>query len=115
MARSGDAMDVDAFTKGSKGASKGSGKKQDSEVVCWCCEKKSHRASECRKKHEDNDIGKSKRSMTDDSTREEQQETVQVNCHKCGKIGHMSKDCRSIPKLTTRWQRRDASNWQVSI
>ena len=28
-ARSGDAMDVDAFTKGSKGASKGSGKKQD--------------------------------------------------------------------------------------
>ena len=29
-ARSGDAMDVDAFTKGSKGASKGSGKKQDS-------------------------------------------------------------------------------------
>ena len=29
-ARSGDAMDVDAFTKGTKGASKGSGKKRDS-------------------------------------------------------------------------------------
>ena len=37
-ARSGDAMDVDAFTKGSKGASKGSGKKQDSEVVCLYCD-----------------------------------------------------------------------------
>ena len=36
-ARSGDAMDVDAFTKGSKGASKGSGKQQDSEVVFWYC------------------------------------------------------------------------------
>ena len=36
-ARSGDAMDVDVFTKGSKGASKGSGKKQDSEIVCWNC------------------------------------------------------------------------------
>ena len=33
MARPGDAMDVDAFTKGSKGVSKGSGKKQDSEGV----------------------------------------------------------------------------------
>ena len=33
-ARSGDAMDVDAFTKGSsKGASKGTGKRNDSEVV----------------------------------------------------------------------------------
>ena len=40
MARSGDAMDADAFTKGSKGASQGSGKKQDSEVVRWYCEKK---------------------------------------------------------------------------
>ena len=33
MARPGDAMDVDAFTKGSKGVPKGSGKKQDSEEV----------------------------------------------------------------------------------
>ena len=32
MARSVDAMD-DAF-------SRGFGKKQDSEVVCWCCERK---------------------------------------------------------------------------
>ena len=47
-ARSGDAMDVDAFTTGSEGASKGSGKKEESEVVCWYCEKKGHRASECR-------------------------------------------------------------------
>ena len=35
-ARTGDAMDVDAFTKGSsKGAPKGCGKHKDSEVVCW--------------------------------------------------------------------------------
>ena len=34
-----NALDVDAFTKGSKGASKDSGEKHDSEFVCWCCEK----------------------------------------------------------------------------
>ena len=66
-ARSGDAMDVGAFTKGSKGASKGSGKKQDSEVVCWHCEKKGHRASDCRKKERDNDSGKQKGSKKGDS------------------------------------------------
>ena len=65
MARSGDAMDVDAFTKGPKGASKGSGEKQDSEVVCFSFEKKSHRASDCREK--DNDSGKSKGSKTGDA------------------------------------------------
>ena len=54
MARKGDAMDVDAFTKGSsKGASKGAGKSKDSEVVCWYYEKKGHRASDCRKKQRD--------------------------------------------------------------
>ena len=34
-----NALDVDAFTKGSKGASKDSGEKQDTEFVCWYCEK----------------------------------------------------------------------------
>ena len=34
----GDAMDVDAFTRGSKGASEGPGKTQDSEVVCLVTE-----------------------------------------------------------------------------
>ena len=35
MAPKGDAMDVDAFSKGSpKGASKGARKSKDSEVVC---------------------------------------------------------------------------------
>ena len=48
--RSGDAMDVDASMKGSTSASKGSGIKQDSKIVCWYCEKKGHRASDCRKK-----------------------------------------------------------------
>ena len=34
-----NALDVDASTKGSKGASKDSGEQQDSEFVCWYCEK----------------------------------------------------------------------------
>ena len=34
-----NALDVDAFTKGSKGGPKDSGDKQDSEFVCWYCEK----------------------------------------------------------------------------
>ena len=50
MAKTGDAMDVDAISKGSsKGASQGAGRGKDSEVVCWYCEKKGHRASDCRK------------------------------------------------------------------
>ena len=79
-ARSGDAMDVDAFTKGSKGASKGSGKKQDSEVVCWYCEKKGHRASDCRKKQRDNDSGKSKGSKKDDSKGKSNKEQFKGKC-----------------------------------
>ena len=40
IARKGDAMDVDPFSKGSsKGASIGVGKNKDSDVVCWYCEK----------------------------------------------------------------------------
>ena len=95
MARSGDAMDVDAFTKGSKGASKGSGKKQDSEVVCWYCEKKGHRASDCRKNQRDNDSGKSKGSKKGDSKGKSNKEKFKGKCYKCGKTGHMSKECRS--------------------
>ena len=95
MATSGDAVDVDAFTKGSKGASKGSGKKQDSEVVCWCCEKKGHEASECRKKQKDNDSGKSKGSRKGDSKGKNNKKEFKCQCDKCGKIGHVSKDCRS--------------------
>ena len=67
MARSGDARDVDAFTKGSTGASKGCCKKQDSEALCWCCEKKGNRASDCRKKQRDHDEGQSKGSRKGDS------------------------------------------------
>ena len=88
-------VDVDAFTKGSKGASKGSGKKQVLEVVCWCCEKKGHRASDCRKKQRDNDSGKSKGSKKGDSKGKNNKEKTKGKCYKCGKTGHMSKDCRS--------------------
>ena len=94
MARTGGAMDVTAFPKGSTGASNGSGKKQDSEVVCWYCEKKVHRASDCRKEQKDNDSGKSKvqrrRQQRGRTTRK-----IKGKCYKCGKMGHMSKDCRS--------------------
>ena len=94
-ARSGDAMDMDPFTTGSKGASEGSGKKQDSEVVCCYCEKKGHRASDCRKKQRDNDSGKSKGSKKGDSKGKSNREKFKGKCYKCGKTGYTSKDCRS--------------------
>ena len=114
MARSGDAMDVDAFTNGSKGASKGSGKKQESEVVCWYGEKKGHRASECRKKQKDKDSGTSKGSKTGDSKGKSNKKGFKGKCYKCCKIGHMSRE-RVHVKLATSWRRRDASKWQASI
>ena len=51
----------------SKGASKGTGKDKDSEVVCWYCEKNGHRGSDCRKKQKDHDKGQSKGSKKGDS------------------------------------------------
>ena len=74
MARSGDGVDVDAFTTGFKGASKGFGKNKDSEVVCWYCEKKGHRACDCRKKQKDHDGGRSKGSKKRRQRRKRQQE-----------------------------------------
>ena len=94
MARSGDAMDVVAL-RFPKGASKGSGKKQDTEVELWCFEKKGHRASECRKKQKDNDNGKSEGSETGDSKGKNNKKEFESKCCMCGNIGHMSKDCRS--------------------
>ena len=76
-------------------ASKGSGKKQDSEVVCWYCEKKGHRASDCRKKQRDNDSGKSTGFKRGDSRGKSNKETFKGKCYKCGKTGHRSKECRS--------------------
>ena len=56
LAKMGNAMDVGAFSKGSsEGASKGAGKGKDSEVVCWYCGKKGHRAPDCRDKQKDLD------------------------------------------------------------
>ena len=65
QARSGDEMDVDAFTDGSKGASEGSGKKQDSEVVFLYFVNKGHRASDCRKQRDNS--GKSEGSKKGES------------------------------------------------
>ena len=118
MARSGDAMDVDAFTKGSKGASKGPGKKQDSEVVCWYCEKKSHRASFCRNKQKDNDSGKSKGSKKGDSKGKSNKEKFKGKCYKCVARQVTSQEIadpkkRVHSKLASRWQ--SASRWQAPI
>ena len=52
----------------------------DSEVVCWCCEKKGHRVSDCRK---------------GDSKGKSNKEKFKGKCYKCGKTRHMSKECRS--------------------
>ena len=64
-------------------------------VERWCCEKKGHRASDCRKKHKDNDNGKSEGSETGDSKGKNNKKEFESKCCMCGKIGHMSKDCRS--------------------
>ena len=63
--------------------------------MCWYCEKKGHRASDCRKKQRDNDSGKSKGSKKGDSKGKNNKEKFKGECYKCGKTGHMSKDCRS--------------------
>ena len=61
MTKPGDAMDVDSFSKGSpKRASQRFGEGKNSEVTCWFCEKKGHRASECRKRQTGGGKGKSK-------------------------------------------------------
>ena len=63
--------------------------------MCWYCEKKGHRASDCRKKQRDTDSGKSKGSKKGDSKGKSNKEKFKVKCYNCGKTGHMSKDCRS--------------------
>ena len=93
--------------------------KQDSEVVCWYCEKKGHRASDCRKKQRDNDSGKSKGSKKGDSKGKSNKEKTKGKCHKCGKTGRMSKDCRS--KETSAFEAGDelaqsgCIEWQAKI
>ena len=81
MARSGDAMDVDAFTKGPKGSSKGCGKKKESrrKVI----EAAGHRR------------WKVERFQKGDSKGKNNKKEFKGRCYKRGKIGHMSKDCRS--------------------
>ena len=93
-----------------KGASKGSGKKQDSEVVCWFCEKKGHRASDCRKKQRDTDSGKSKGSKKGDSKGKSNKEKFKRNATSvarqvtCQRIADPKK--LVLPKLATNWQRQ---------
>ena len=83
-------MDVDAFSKRSyKGASKGTCKSTDSVVVCWYCEKKGHRASDCRRKQTDHDKGQSKTSKKGDSKGKGNKKEFKGKCYECGKTGHM--------------------------
>ena len=70
-------------------------KGEDSKVVCWYCEKKGHRASDCRKKQRDHDKGQSKGSKKGDSRGKGNNKEFKGNCCKCGNMGHTSKDCRS--------------------
>ena len=67
MSKTGDAMDVDASKGSSKGAFQGARNGKDSEVVCWYCETKGHRASECCKKQKDFDKGQPKGTKKGDS------------------------------------------------
>ena len=97
IAKTGDAMDADAFSKGSsKGASLGAGRSKDSEVLCWYCES----ASDCRKKQEEHDRGQPKGSKKGDS---------KGKCNKKRRNADPKKRLHS--KLATSWQRRDASKW----
>ena len=63
--------------------------------MCWYCEKKGHRALDCRKKRRDNYSGTLKGSKKGDSKGKSNKEKFKGKCYKCGKTGHMSKDCRS--------------------
>ena len=88
MAILGDAIDVDAFTEGSKGACKGSGKKQDSEVLCVVIAR--------RRIIELPNVARSRRTTTVESRkvprehRDEQQEIVQRQMlQKCQDWSHV--------------------------
>ena len=52
------------------------------EVSCWFCEKKGHRASECRKKSKDLKKG-------DDKSARKGKKGFEGKCFKCGKPRHM--------------------------
>ena len=86
-------MDADSFSESLQGASEGSGKGKNSGVTCWFCEKKGHRASECRKRQKGSGKGKSEGSKNGDG--KGAGKGKEGFGGQSGKSGHMSKDCRS--------------------
>ena len=60
----------------------------------WYCEKKGHRASDCRKKQKDHDRGQPKRKKGDSKGKGNKKQ-FKGKHEKCGKMGHVLKDCRS--------------------
>ena len=77
------------------GASKGTGKSKDSAVVSCFCKKKGRRVYDCCKKQKDHDKGHSNGLKKGDSKGKSNKKEFKGKCYKCGKTGHMSKDCRS--------------------
>ena len=86
VAEAGDAMDANMIVKGSpRGASDGSGRSNDSEFVCWYCEKKVM-ANIRMSLQRDHNMAQSKGSrMVDNKGRSERR--PKCKCHECGKFG----------------------------
>ena len=94
MAKTGDAMDVDSFAKGSpKGASKGSGKGKNSEACCIVGRIDIERPNASRDR-KGAGKGKSKGKQGDRKGAGKSKKGFEGKCFKCGKSEHMSKDCR---------------------
>ena len=114
MARSHDAMDVDAFVQGSKGASKGFGTKQDSESVLVLREEGSSSIRLAQEEKRTTTV-ESRKFQASRRQREQQQQRVQrvARWVTCRRIADRKKRVHS--KLATSWQRRHASKWQAKI
>jgi len=98
--KSGDAMDVDAFAKGG-----GKGKDKGKKGPCFYCGKDGHMAKDCRKKAADSAKGlyqpvkgggkASHGGGGKAGGMNHFQKEFTGKCYKCGKKGHIAKNCKS--------------------